>query len=147
MLHHAQRHPVKISFLKRALANHRLRHLAGEGNERHAIHPRIRKAGHQICCAWPAGGHTHARLARGAPVTARGKRAALFVPWQVRANLAGLCQRLMQLHTGSAGIGENTVHPFALQRGHKNFATLHRLAEFAGGFGFRFGSGFFRFAH
>ena len=73
VLHDAERHAVKISFLKRAFADHCLRHLAGEGDQRHAIHPCIGEAGHQIGCARAAGGHAHAGLAGGAAVTACGK--------------------------------------------------------------------------
>ncbi len=138
VLHDAQCHAVKIRFLKRAFADHRLRHLAGEHDQRHAVHPRISHAGDEVGGAGPTGTHAHAGLAGGAPVAARGKRAALFVPRQVRANLAGLRQRLMQLHTRAAGVGENAVHPLAFQRGYENFAALHRLAELAAR-GFAFG--------
>jgi len=62
VFHNAQRHAVKISLLKRALADHGLWHLTSDGDQWHAVHPCVSNAGHEVGGAGAAGGHAHADL-------------------------------------------------------------------------------------
>ena len=78
--------PINIGFLETAFANHRLRHLAGDGDQRHGIHVGIGNAGDEIRRARTAGRHANAGSAGGARITFRGKCAALLVARQHRAD-------------------------------------------------------------
>ena len=71
---------------KRAFADHRLGHLAGDGDQRHGIHVGVGDAGDEVGRAGAAGGHADARPAGGAGVAFGGKRAALLVARQDRAD-------------------------------------------------------------
>ena len=145
MLHDRQRQPENVGLLERALADHVLRHLAGDGDDRNRVEVGIREAGDEVGRAGTAGGHAHPGPASGPRIAFRGKRAALFVPGQDGANFLRPRQRLVQLHARASGIGENGVHPFAFERGDQDFAPLHRRADlgpFVGRGRFRFGRGF-----
>ena len=116
MFDHRQRHPEKVRFLEGALADHRLRHLAGDGDQRHRIHVSIGNGRDEVGGAGAAGGHANAGLAGGAGISFRGEGAALLVARQNRANAFGMGQSLMDFHAGSAGIGENRVNAFLFER-------------------------------
>ena len=130
VLHHRQSHAVDVRLLKRALADHRLRHLAGDGDERDGIHVSIGDTRDQVGRTRTAGGHAHPGPPGHAPVAPRGKRPALLMPRQDRADLLRARQRLVDLHAGAARVRENRVHPFPFEAGHKDFAAGHRGSKF-----------------
>ena len=147
VFHDRQRQAENVGLLERAFADHVLRHLARDGDDRNGIEVGVREAGDEVRRAGTAGGHAHPGPPGGPGVTFRGKRAALFVPGEDSANFLRPRQRLVQLHARAAGIGENGVHPFAFERGDQDVAPLHRRADlgpFVGRGRFRFGR---RFAH
>ena len=120
----------EIGLLESAFANHRLRHLPGDGDERDRIHVSVGNAGDEVRGAGSAGAHANPRPARGARVALSGESPALFVPRQNGADFPGPRQRLMQFHAGAAGVGEDRVHPFSLQGLNENIAALHDAANF-----------------
>src|SRR5258708_669725 len=103
VLHDGQGDAKDIRFLKRAFADHGLRDLASDGDERNGIHVGIGDPGDQVRRARPAGGHANARFAAGPGVTLSGKGPSLLVARKDRSDFrAG--EGLMEFHAGAARI-------------------------------------------
>ena len=132
VLHHRQRHAEKVGFLECALADVRLRHLAGDRHDRDRIHVGVGQRGHEVRRARAARRHAHAHLAGRARVTRRHEAAALLVARQDGADLLRLGQRLVQPLARAAGIGENRIDALALQCGDEDVGSTHFGAEFRG---------------
>ena len=135
VFHHRQGHPEKVGLLESSLANHRLRHLAGDGDERDRVHERVGDAGDEVGGTGAAGGHADAGLAGGAGVALSRERAALLVAGQDGADLLGPSQRLMKLHARAAGVGEDRVDALALECADEDLAAEHARADLALGLG------------
>ena len=150
VLHDRQRDADDVGLLKRAAPDHRLRHLAGDGDERAGIHVGVGDGGDEIRRAGAAGAHAHAGLAGDARITFGGKRATLFVARKNGADLR-VRERLVNFHARAAGIGEDDFNAFAFEGFDKDVAAPHGWADFGALFGgrfrrFQFG-GFSDFAH
>jgi len=133
VFHHRQGHPEKVGLLKSALADHCLRHLAGDGDERDRIHERVGDAGDEVGGAGAAGGH--ADTGRGTGVALGRERAALLVAGQDGADLLGSGQRLVKLHARAAGVSEDRVHALALECADEDLTADHARADLALGLG------------
>ena len=131
VLHDRRGHAKHVRLLKRALADHMLRHLPGNRHQRRAIEERIRNARHQVHRARPARRHHHAGPAGHARKPLRRKHAALLVPGQNRANLLRPRQRLVHRHRRPARIRKNRRHPLALQRLDQNIRPQHNRPKLA----------------
>ena len=93
------------------------------GSKRHCFHP-------------PAPGAPRRTHSRGAAIAAGRKSSALFVAGQNGADFIGFGQGLVQLHTRAAGISEDGLDTFALERFDQDFAAQHgatNLGAFSGG--------------
>ena len=135
VFHHRQGHPEKVGLLKSALADHCLRHLAGDGDERDRIHERVGDAGDEVGGAGAAGGHADTGPAGGAGIALGRERAALLVARQDGADLLGSGQRLVKLHARAAGVGEDRVHALALECADEDLTADHARADLALGLG------------
>ena len=135
VFHHRQGHPVKVSLLESTLADHRLRHLTGDGDQRDRIHVRVGNASDEVGGAGAAGGHADACLAVGTSVALSRKRTTLLVSRQDGANLFRTGQRLVQLHARSARVGEQGVHTLPLQGFDENLTAEHARPNLALGLG------------
>ena len=104
------------------------RYLSGDRDDGDAVQFCIRQAGDQICRARTAGCHADPRLAGRSSVSLGGKRTALLMARQNRANAVLVSsQRLVQRHTGTTRIGENDLNVMVHQRLHENVGTIHEL--------------------
>ena len=114
--------------LKGVGADDRRAHLAGDGQQRHAVELGVGDGGHEVRGPRPAGGHADADLAGRAGVALGGKSAALLVPRQDHADLvAEPRQGLVQGNARPAGIGENRVHPVVHEALHDDIRPAGRL--------------------
>ena len=122
------------SFLEGVASNHRLRHLAGDGDQRDAVQLRIGNAGHQVSGTWAACGHAHAHFASGPSNALSSKTAALFMARQNCANLFTLfAQCLMERHAASARIGVNCVGSESDEHLDQNLSPIDGLSRFFDG--------------
>ena len=137
VLHDGQRQADHVRFLKRAAANHGLRDLAGDGDERTGIHVGVGDGGDEIRRAGAAGAHAHAGLAGDARIAFGGETAALLVARENSADL-GVRERLVDFHARAAGIGEDDLDVLAFKRLDKDVAAEHGRADFGAGLGGRF---------
>ena len=101
--------------------------LAGDGDDRHGVELGVGEAGDEVGGAGAAGGDADADLAGGAGVALGGEAAALFVARQDSAQTVGhVGQRLVNRHTGAAGVGENDLDAVAEQALDQNVGPGHR---------------------
>ena len=135
VFHHRQGQPEKVGLLKSALADHRLRHLTRNGDQRDRVHVRVGNAGDEVGGTGAAGGHADAGFAGGAGVALGREGAALFVARQDGADLLRPCQRLVKLHARAAGVGEEGVHALAFQGFDEHLTTEHARPDLALGLG------------
>ena len=129
VLYHGQGDANDIGLLESATTDHRLVHLAGDGDERAGIEIGIGDGGDEIGRAGAAGAHAHAGPAGGASVAFRRETAPLLMPGQDGANL-GFGERLVDLHARAAGVGEDDFHAGAFEGFHENVAPEHQRADF-----------------
>ena len=98
-------------------ADHARSHLAGERDERHAVHLRVGDRRHEVERARAARGHAHARPAGRAGIALGREAAPLLMPRQDGADLVLVFrERLVQRHARPARVGEDHVHALADQR-------------------------------
>ncbi len=139
VFHHLRGHGEHIRLLERAFADHVLRHLAGDRDQRHGIEKRIRDAGHEIGRAGAARRHANAGAARGARVPFGRENAALLVARQQRADLRRARERLVHVHRRAARISENGIDAFPLQAGDEDVRAAHHFAALGRSLGRGFG--------
>ena len=130
VLHDRQRHAEEIGFLEGAFADHRLRHLAGDGDQRDGIHVGIGDAGDEIGGAGTAGGHANAGFAGGAGVTFRREGTALLVAGKDGADL-GAGERSGEIPCWRRRDRRKCVRLLRARGLHEDIATLHAWTEFA----------------
>ena len=115
-------------FLKCIGADGFLRNLAGDRDDRHAVQFGIGNSSHQIGSSRTAGRHTDSDFSRRSGHTLSGKRAALFVARQNRANaIAILAECLMQRHAGSPGVRKAVLRPLTNEHFHENLRSRNGL--------------------
>ena len=133
-------HGDRRRFLKRVAADHRLRHLPGDGDDRHAVELGVGQRRHEVGRSRAAGRHADADFAGRAGHALRGESAPLLVAREHGADLVlELEQGLMQGHAGPAGISENALDPLPDKCLDQNFSAVIALL-LGGSFG-RFGLG------
>lgn len=125
MLHDRQGHAVEVGFLERGAADELLVDLAGDADQRDAVHVRVGDRGDEVRRAGTGGRHAHAGLAGRARVTVRHEGAALFVTGQDGADLLGAGEALVQLHGGAARVGEDRVDAQVLEAAYHDVTTAH----------------------
>ena len=124
MLHDRQCHANHVRLLEGTAADHRLGHLAGDGDQGTGIDIGVGDGRHQVGRTGTASRHAHAGPAGGSGVAFGSEASALFVTGQDGANLR-LRERLVDLHARAAGVGENDLAALALQRLDKDVAPKH----------------------
>ena len=122
-----QGHAEEIGFLERAASDHVLRHLTGDGDDRHGIHERVGQAGDQVGRAGSGSGHTEADFAGGTGVALGGKHPALLMARKDGADLFRTRKGLVDGHARPAGIGENGVGPLEFEAADKDLRAVHQL--------------------
>ena len=123
---HRDAHDVR--FLKGIRADDGLRHLAGDDNERDAVHVRRGDAGHRIRGARAGRDNDDTGLAGSARIAIRLMRCALFVTGEHMVNLLRIVQGIVDLDGLSSGITEHGVHTLGLQAGDNGLSTGEHLA-------------------
>ena len=91
-----------VGLLEGVPADHRPRHLPGDGDQRRAVHVGRGDAGHQVGGAGPGRGDAHARPAAGARIAVGGVRRGLLVPHQHVPQRRVLGQRVVERHDRAA---------------------------------------------
>ena len=91
-------------------------HLARDRDHRHRVHVRGAQTGDEVQRTRARGGEHDARLAAGARVAVRHVRGALLVADQDVLELRMLGQVLVDRQVGAAGVAEDVLDTFALQR-------------------------------
>ena len=132
VFHDRQGHAEEIGLLERAAADHFLRHLAGNGDDRNRIHEGIGQAGDKIGCAGAGGGHAEAHFSGSARVAFGRKNAALFMAGKDCADLFGARKCLMDRHARPAGISENGVGTLELETADKELGSVQKLGALLG---------------
>jgi len=125
VLHDRQGHAEEVGFLEGGATDELLVDLAGDADQRDAVHVRVGDRGDEIRRAGTGGGHAHAGLAGRARVTVRHEGAALFVTGQDGADLLGAGEALVELHGRAARVGEDRVDAEVLEASHHDVATAH----------------------
>ena len=115
VLDDGESHSEKVGFLKSALSDELLVNLAGDGDERNAVHVCVGYAGDQIGGPGTRCRHAHAGFAGCPGITVGHEPAALFLTGQDGSDLFGLGQGLVQFHGCSARVGEHHLHALALK--------------------------------
>ena len=99
--------------------------LPGDRDDRNAVQLRIRQSRHQVRRPGTTGRHTNANLARRPSNTLSRKATALFVARQNGSNMiAGIQQRLMHRHAGSAGISKDMLNTLTHKRLNENIRAV-----------------------
>ena len=100
-------------------------HVAGKGDEGHAVHVGGGDAGDEVGGAGAAGGQHYAGAPGGAGVAVRRVGGALLVRGQYRVDAVGvLVQRVVQVEHRPAGVAEQRVHPLLDQHFDKDLRTV-----------------------
>ena len=121
-----QRDAGDVGFLEGVRADELAAHLAGDADDRRAVHHRRGDAGDQVGRAGAGGGDRHADLAGGAGVAVGHVRRALLVPHQHVAD--GVVEhRVVGGQDGPARIAEDAGHAFADERLPQNLRTSSSL--------------------
>ena len=86
----------------------------GNHHNRNGIHVGVRNSRQQVGGTGSAGRHADANLSGRSCIAVCGECAALFMARQDHLN-AGICERLMKIDCGTAGIGETGFDSEAFQ--------------------------------
>ena len=140
MLDDGESHSEKVGFLKSALSDELLVNLAGDGDERNAVHVCVGYEVTKLVAPGPMSPCTR-RLCR-LPGHNRGHEpAALFLTGQDGSDLFGLGQGLVQFHGCSARVGEHHLHALALKGVDEYVCPFHGGTKLAFCFGIGLGNG------
>ena len=99
----------RVGLLEGVVADQVRRHLAGEADDRHAIHQRVGEAGDGVGGAGAGGHQHHADLAGRAGIALGGVHGALLVADQDVAQRVLLEDRVIDRQDGAAGIAEDML--------------------------------------
>ncbi|PON77291.1 hypothetical protein PanWU01x14_029100 [Parasponia andersonii] len=116
-------------FLKHIGINHPLRDLSCDGDERHVIKDRISEATDQVSSTRVRSGDAHTREARGggASIPLCRKNPALLVVWEDVANNVRARERLVDLQSCAARVGEDVGDALELEGLDEDVGTLSGL--------------------
>ena len=107
--------PRGVRLLEGVVADQVGRHLAGQADDRNAVHQRVDQPGHRVRRPRPRGHQHHADLAGGARIAlGRVHRAPLLADQDV-ADRVLLEQRVVDRQDGAARVAENHLHALVLQ--------------------------------
>ncbi len=124
-----QGHAEEVGFLEGAFADELLVNLAGDRDQRGAVHVGVGDRGDEVGRAGAAGGHANSRFAGGAGVAFGGEGTALFVAGKNGAKPVAFRQGLMQLLRGAAGISEYDLYSLPHHAFDGDFGALHFRAD------------------
>ena len=115
-----------VGFLKAVGAHQLAAHLAGDRDERDAVHHRVEQSGHQVGRAGTGGRAAHADAARRARVAARREGRRRFVPDEDVPHRM-LVEGIVERHDRSARITEDRLDALALERRDDGLRAVHRV--------------------
>ena len=111
MLGHRHGDTVDIDLLEGILAQQGQGHVAGDRNNRNAVHVSSGDAGDQIGRSGTAGSHADTYFAGGARIAVRRVRGALLMGCQIMSDLISLFIKcIIYIQDRTAGISENGIH-------------------------------------
>ena len=100
-----------VGLLEGVPPDHRARHLAGDRDDRRAVHVRRGEAGHEVGGARTRSRHAHAGAAGRPGVAVRRVRGRLLVPHQHVPQPGVLRERVVERHDRAARVPEQEVRP------------------------------------
>ena len=112
-----------IGLLEGVVADQRRRHLAGDADDRDAIHQGVGETGDRIGGAGARCHQDHARLARRTGVTFRRVHGRLLVPGQHVPQAVLFVDFIVKGKSDTAGIAENHLHALVLEGPQENFRS------------------------
>jgi hypothetical protein len=121
------RDPGGVGFLERVVADQMGRHLAGQADDRNAVHQRVHQPGHRIGGTGAGGNQYDADAAGAARIALGGMHGGLLVADQHMADGVLVEQRVVDRQHGAAGIAENDFDALILQRTDQNFGSRFGL--------------------
>ena len=113
----------RVGLLERVVADQMCRHLAGQADDRDAVHQRIDQTRHRIGRTRPGGDQNHANTAGGTGVAFGRMDGAALLANQDMANGVLLEQRIIDRQHGAAGIAENNLYALVLEGTKKDFCS------------------------
>ena len=122
-----QRAPDHVRLLEGVAADDRGVDLARDGDHRHRVHEGRGQAGDQVQGARPAGREDHSWLAGGARVAVGHVCGALLVADQDVAQRGVLGQPLVDGQVGAAGVPEDDLDAFPLERAEDDVRPGHHV--------------------
>ncbi len=127
-----------VGLLERVVADQVRGHLAGQADDRDAVHERVHQAGDRVGGARAAGDQHHADAAGAARVALGGVHGGLLVAHQDVADGVLLVERVVDRQHGAARVAEDDVHALVAQgtqqgvRAAMGWVVYHRRAPLWG---------------
>ena len=104
-----------VGLLEGVIADQMRRHLAGQADQRNAVHQRVHQTGHGVGRPRAGGDQHHAHLAGAAGIALGGVHRRLLVPDEDVADLVLLEDRVINRQDGAARIAENNLDALRLE--------------------------------
>ena len=112
-----------VDLLEGVLAQNRLAHVAGDGDDGGGVHVGGREAGREVGRAGARGGQAHAHLAGRAGVAVGRMRRGLLMAHKVMLDRGFLIERVVDVENRAAGVAEDRVDPLLPQAGDDDLCT------------------------
>ena len=120
--------PHRIGLLEGVIADEMRRHLAGQADNRNAVHQCIGQPSHRVGGAGPGGHQQHAGLAGGPGIALRCVGRALFMAHQNVTDAILLKQRIINGQDRATAVAKHHFDTLSDQGFEQYFSAGHHLA-------------------